>query len=744
MHRVRLNDRTIWGALSVCLLVVSAARAQPSEESPAPLGHFAEQPVWFHSGQQWVPLYPAPDVVDVILKPEYEHAPPAVLLQHAIDIDGRHYVARIPSGAAAVDYRSLIEVEAVQDVYYASALERSLHTRAGRYSASRRIAVRVVEPSLIEAVLSDYDLAASRRPEYGVDSNTIIVTVQEEPGAIEESLELLGDRRVLAAVPLFHRPLDLRGIPNDTYFGNQWHLFNTGQGGGAEGEDINIVDAWDLTRGGGVVGVIDDGMQTNHPDLAANIDLSLSYDYAYGDPDPWPSCFDGHGTGVGGIVAALQNNNLGVSGVAPGARLAAIRLLVGPITDEQIADALSHRLDSIHVFNNSWGPLDNARVIEGPGILSAAAIEYGIQTGRNGLGAIYVWAGGNGGALGDNANFDGYVNSRYTIGVAATDNFGRRSPFSEPGACILVNAPSAGGTRGIVTTDLTGACGADPGDYNFGMWGTSTSAPIVAGVVALMLDVNPALTWRDVQDILVRSARKNDPNDPGWRLNAGGLHVHDYYGFGRVDAIEAVATAASWSAVFPDSLPVVAFDGPVVSQTVQIPDNNAAGVSLSQAVAPRFSAQHVEVEVSIAHGRRGDLELTLISPSGTTSKLATPRPNDTAADLNWTFSSVQFWGEPTAGEWRLVVRDLRSGLAGRVERWSLRIHGRHLNLPRGDMNGDGVRNSHDIDPFVTAIATPLSYGQLYPGLNANYLGDFDGNGVLTVMDLSGFALSMSR
>jgi subtilisin-like proprotein convertase family protein len=266
----------------------------------------------------------------------------------------------------------------------------------------------------------------------------------------------------------------------------------------------------------------------------------------------------------------------------------------------------------------------------------------------------------------------------------------------------------------------------------------------VAGVVAMMLDVNPTLTWRDVQDILVRSATKNDPTSPGWRLNGAGRPIHDRYGFGRVDAATAVAMAASWSAVTPDALPMVQFAGPVMAQVTPIPDNNATGVSFQQPVTTRFTAQHVELDISIQHGRRGDIELVLISPSGTVSTLATPRPNDSAVNLNWTFTSVQFWGEPTAGVWRLVARDRRSGLTGRVLNWSLRIHGRHLNLPRGDMNADGVFNAYDIDPFVLAIAAPSIYVGLFPGIDANYVGDFDGNGVLTINDLSGFAVSMSR
>jgi len=118
-----------------------------------------------------------------------------------------------------------------------------------------------------------------------------------------------------------------RFIPNDPLFGQQWHLRNTLQSGGVSGEDARLATAWDTVRGNGVViGIVDDGLQHTHPDLAGRYDASLSYDFNDNDPNPMPTSSDGHGTSAAGVAAATGNNGLGVTGAAPAATLAGIRL----------------------------------------------------------------------------------------------------------------------------------------------------------------------------------------------------------------------------------------------------------------------------------------------------------------------------------------------------------------------------------------------------------------------------------
>ena len=309
-----------------------------------------------------------------------------------------------------------------------------------------------------------------------------------DPGSVIETSNMLRQTGLVQyAYPNWLRSRGTRAVPDDTLYNDQWHLNNTGLGGGIPGEDINVEDAWDHSQGDGVViAVVDDGLQTDHEDLTDNIYPGQHKDWVDNDDDPYPgSSNDKHGTRVAGTVAGRWDNGKGISGVAPLARLIGHRLL-GAETDFNESEALSRNYGIIDIYSNSWGPDDYGDHLEGPGTLTEDALEQGVMQGRGGLGCIYVWAGGNGETKGDNSNYDGYANSRYTIAVAASNDSGDQASYSEKGANILVNAPSGdSGHAYITTTDY--ASGTTNG-YTSGFNGTSASAPQVAGVVALMLE----------------------------------------------------------------------------------------------------------------------------------------------------------------------------------------------------------------------------------------------------------------
>jgi subtilisin-like proprotein convertase family protein len=488
--------------------------------------------------------------------------------------------------------------------------------------------------------------------------------------------------------PLVGQERSLRLIPNDPLFVQQWHLLNTGQSGGVPGADLNVVNVWDTYQGDGVIiGIVDDGIDTLHADLVANYRADLSYDYFANDSDPQhelPSDI-GHGTAVAGTAAAVGNNATGVTGVAFDAQLAAIRLISGSTTDLQEAQALSHRSDLISIYNNSWGPAGPSMTgfsrFAGPGPLTLAAIQQGVTTGRNGLGNIYVFAAGNDGYLLDNVNYDGFANLRYVIAVGALNENGQQAFYSEPGACLFVVAP--GGeladpndfASGIITTDWTGTNGFDAGNYA-GVQGTSFAAPAVSGVIALMLQANPNLTYRDVQYILAQTARKVDPADADWTTNAAGYHINHKYGFGAVDAAAAVQAARNWKPVGPE----LAIDSGVFQVNRIIPDNSAVGISSTVSMASDINrVEWVEVTVDISHISPGDLEIVLVSPSGTQSVLATPHihnPFDTG--VRWTFTTNRNWGETSGGDWTLIVRDRVGGVVGRLNSWRLTVYGQQV------------------------------------------------------------------
>ncbi|HEY7089798.1 MAG TPA: S8 family serine peptidase [Tepidisphaeraceae bacterium] len=472
--------------------------------------------------------------------------------------------------------------------------------------------------------------------------------------------------------PLVASAKPLRAIPDDPLFPNEWHLLNTGQTTGAPGNDADVTPVWDNYRGDGVtIGVVDDGLEYTHEDLAANYVPSLSYDFFSNDADPAPGSGDVHGTAVAGIAAARGFNGIGVSGAAPNASIAGIRLVSGATTDQQEASSLFFHPNDIDIYTSSWGPADFGDDLQGPGPLTLAAIQNGATTGRNGLGNIYTWAAGNGLQFNDNVNYDGYANDRYVIAVSAIDSNGVQSYYSEPGAPLLVAGYSSGSSFGTTTTDRTGTAGYSFGNYTSNFGGTSSSAPLVAGVVALMLQANPNLTWRDVQSILAHSARKNDPLDAGWSTNSAGLHINPKYGFGAIDAAAAVALAQNWTNLAPEQ----SVTSGTINVNTAIPDNDSTGVTSTFNLATPLRAESIEVVLNVTHPRRGQLRVVLTSPTGTQSVLQEVH-NDTNANItNWVYSTKRDWDELAAGNWTLKVTDGQGGFTGTWNSWKINFYG---------------------------------------------------------------------
>lgn len=505
---------------------------------------------------------------------------------------------------------------------------------------------------------------------------------------------------VLEAAPLEARQQNLRFTPNDPLFVNQWHLKNTGQGSGTPGADIGAETAWDSVKGAGVViGIVDDGLQHTHPDLSANYLASASYDFNFNDSDPSPTSSTPHGTSVAGVAAGSGNNGVGVSGAAPEATLAGLRLIAAGTSDADEAEALAYLKDTIDIYSNSWGPFDDARRLEGPGPLTLAAMADAATNGRNGLGNIYTWAAGNGLESNDNVNYDGYANSRYVISVAAIDHNGVQSYYSEPGAPNFIAAYSNGNTLGITTTDLVGNAGYAFGNYTSSFGGTSSAAPLAAGVVALILDANPNLSARDVKHILAHTARITDAGDSDWSTNGAGFHINHKYGFGAIDAAAAVELAPTWVNVGPE----VSYASGVIPVSAAIPDNNTTGISRTFTVPADIDIETVEIVFNATHTSRGHLDVKLTSPDGTVSTLA-ERHGDTGDHFNnWKFSTVRSWGESSAGVWTLTVSDRTAGTTGTWNSWQINVYGTEANQPPS-LNAIGPQ-SVDEGALLSFLAT---------------------------------------
>ncbi|MFN5510878.1 MAG: S8 family peptidase [Burkholderiales bacterium] len=484
----------------------------------------------------------------------------------------------------------------------------------------------------------------------------------------------------------------------DPDLSNQWHLGSSGSNSELLGLDIQATAAWSLTKGSGVVvGVIDDSVEVSHSDLRANlVDGSVSFrdDNPSGYPIPCRRDEDDHGTAVAGIVLARDSNGVGGAGVAPRAGLIAYDALSTSF-DTHIQEALTRKNQVIDIYQNSWGAPDTGAVSDS-GKLFADAIDTGIRNGRNGKGSIFVFSGGNGGQF-DNANLDGFANRKGIIAVCGVDRLGQRIQFqdvdgtaygSEPGANLLVCAP---GTN-ITTTALNGGM---RNDFS----GASAATPMVSGVAALMLSVNPALTWRDIPIILAETARKNGISNPseealkngGWfraPRSPDSLWAHPFYGFGVVDAQAAVERARTWASVGNSSTQRTCdSEASLVNQN--IPDNSSSGlqVTLNLNCPSITRIEFVEVQVTTRHSYHGDLQIDLESPQGGVSELVQARTCDPSgtdpcgAFNGWTFGSVRHLNESANGLWTLKVSDRvgpRAGVlnTGSLLSWRVIVHGR--------------------------------------------------------------------
>ncbi len=328
-----------------------------------------------------------------------------------------------------------------------------------------------------------------------------------------------------------------------------------------------------ITGQGVTVAVIDTGTQVAHPDLADNISPTLRFNSATGSNDVTPdvgAVLGEHGTAIAGIIGAVANNGVGGTGVAPGVTLVPIKAsTLNPannteeFTAASVQAALQYALENnIDITSNAYGP--SGRVATPSGDALFQLLRDAVVQGRGGLGMINIFASGNDAApngtqgfpTGGNYNSAAYndiINSRYVIGVTGVDHDGLYANadgtwfnYANAGSSVLVAAPTGssvpgitnigndqGYGSGVTTTDLVGddglnsaplANGTDPdgdslgdnqanpaafADYTSRLNGTSTSAAEVAGVVALMLQANPSLTFRDVEEILVRSSRQN-------------------------------------------------------------------------------------------------------------------------------------------------------------------------------------------------------------------------------------------
>lgn len=553
-------------------------------------------------------------------------------------------------------------------------------------------------------------------------------------------------------------------IPTDTYFYKQWHLLNSGQTGGRKGVDLNVLPVWEYYRGAGInVGVYDDGTYVLHEDLAGNWDNKLQpiIDGIQFDPNPLLNLYreqvpSAHGTAVAGLIAA-PINGIGVVGVAPEAKFGAMTVIFGKVMGPiKLAAAMGGEegakkyLDNLmmqsfkqfslfDVANHSWsGQLFS-------GLLTTEQKQIwidSIKLGRGGLGVLQVVSAGNSRDVGDFTTGYTTKNMRQNITVAAGSDLGDIIYYSTPGPTVLVTAPvDVNKILGpqypqwerkvttpdrildkSTTTDIPGKengfSGEDvllkaslPPDYSYttAMNGTSASAPMVSGVVSLMLDANPSLGYRDVQEILAISSRS--PWQVGeyelfpWQTNGanyyngGGFRYSHDYGFGFVDAAAAVRLSESWkqqrtsanekNLQFQTSPTVLAADIKADIDKKQTYIWN---------ITSDITIEWVELQADITHSWWGDLDMTLTSPSGAKHTLlnrigVSPDFVGPHPDTN----SVNLLGQKGTGELNQAFASTVSRGESSIGQWKLEINGRSEN--QGGSGGVGVLKSLQLSLF---------------------------------------------
>lgn len=522
-------------------------------------------------------------------------------------------------------------------------------------------------------------------------------------------------------------------LPNDPLLTDQWYL-----------SEANILPVWrDYTGKGvrigmfetnGAFGTTKEILDYRHADLKSNIDPLWLANATPGQRagEGSDEKFSDHATLVAGVMVASRNGE-GSVGVAYDAKLAGYWL------NKDDFSALDH-IREYDVVNNSWGSSSRFDLRFLPtdiGVMPSSYLDA-LKYGRDGLGTVIVTAAGNDRQQGGNANYSNVSNSSSSIIVgainAATDlgamQFGGK-PFSSPGASILVSAPGSNvtSTSRLVQNDNGSTFGADTTASR----GTSFATPIVSGIVALMLEANPLLGYRDVQQILALSAKKvNDPttvwqNNGSKNWNGGGMHVSHDYGYGEVDARAAVRLAETWNTqqtIHNEKSLAATLSSGTVNKAIA--DGQAAGLKYSLSTTTDILVEHVEIRIGLTHARPGDLIIKLISPSGTESILmdrpgkapgsaANVRGDSTfngSNTLDYVFDTARLRGESSKGTWTLQVIDTATGDVGTLNHWSMNVRG------LGDTLNDQYVYTNE-------------YAQLAATSGRNVLNDTDG-GVDTI------------
>ncbi|KAL7678092.1 hypothetical protein ACOME3_004321 [Neoechinorhynchus agilis] len=388
---------------------------------------------------------------------------------------------------------------------------------------------------------------------------------------------------------------------NDEKWPDSWYLHPSA---------LNIERVWNdgYTGKGVVVGVIDSGIESDHPELKDNVLATLPNSSVYSD----------HGNGCAGIIAGKPGNH--ICGV-----------------------------------------------------------------GRNGLGSSFVISSGNGGLFLDNCAVDGRVNSHYSIAVTGVLRNHSSPYFAEKCAAIMTTVYTSDGTsNGIITTGLNGTC-------NDHFDGTSTAAPMVAAIIALGLEANPLLDYRQIQYLIIMSSVRHPnmkpywPTHGRWWRNGAGYWVSDFFGFGILDPKSFVDNAISMKG---RKLPKSNICNVRIANFTLLKHYSSKRFRVytdacNSSTSAITSLEHVILNVTIKPdysnpGKRGKLLIVLVSPSNKPIDMLDIRPLDddeVYGFRNQSFTSVLNWFEDPRGFWEATIYNYNHNGSFIIEKMDMMLIG---------------------------------------------------------------------
>ena len=455
--------------------------------------------------------------------------------------------------------------------------------------------------------------------------------------------------------------------PNDPSYFKQTYLW-----------DIGFNNIWKEYSGKGVkVAIYDQGFVPKHDDLEIEKDTYYSeYDHPYFK-------FGQHALMVGSIIGAKTNNGIGMTGIASNASITSHQLPFGESKKISMKFALKY-----DIVNNSWGSRElTLNQDEYPVHYDYlnSEIEDAVISGRNGLGTSIVFASGNSNLIGHDSNADYTHQSPFVINVGGYMDSPYQSLFLEKklysfptqSANILVAAP----TTNIVTLmgrdlNFDEDVGLSATSSNANSHGTSFAAPIVSGIIALMLEANPNLGFRDVKTILALSAHPtgNNISNGAKFFNGGGFVFNRKYGFGVVNADRAVKLAESWTTKNNFSKMKIisehssSFLQAINSEDIKVSGEPAKRFTLNKTINSDIEIESLTVELKATFPEiLSHIDIDLISPYGTRvellnrfgySKILNKSFIESNQNhINWKFSTQNLLGEHYRGDndWRIEV-----------------------------------------------------------------------------------------